>query len=698
MLLLAAALITLETDATRIGLDPARHGAIVSVVDKGSGREFTAPKMTAPLLYELRFTNAASATAMALTEAGAVDVTVRRENDVIVVTVPRHTNAAVAVECRFRTEPGSPLVYGRINVRNDTTNTLTSVRFPAVTWSKYSGAKPESEFLVLPRNDGCLIQKPSTIGWLPSCPYPGSASMQFLATYDDTAGLYAASYDSRCFTKSLGVEKRGDAFRLALLHFPPWQTGGKWQTDYDVVLGTFQGDWQTAADIYKRWAIQQPWCHHTLAQRVAQGDVPRWLTEPSLFYAYSLRGELEPKKPGNRLPLLPAQANAWHKLLGGPTTFMLMSWEKLGPWVTPHYFPPFGGDKDFKAATAALHASGNHTMVYLSGLNWTLRKKGGCDAGELDDTADFLRRGAANAICGSDGQPQHWGKPGADVGEHAAICPATPLAGEILNHSAEECQRLGIDCVQADQIVGGGGPPCFARGHGHPLGGGNWSATALYQIFDNIRHEGKKRSPDFAWSMEEPGEYFISVLDTYHARDYAQGRWPRDGAGVIGVPLFTHVYHEFMHGYGGDSCGISTGPDAAVLYQQAMNLICGKAPGVAVWTRAYEPKATDVAQARLLRSHFELWRGPAREFLVFGTRLTSPPLNVPSQHLKFWTSPKQPARELEVPSVLQSRWRSSDGRIGTLMACVAKNPVMLEIDGKKLTLEPGEARFLMSEK
>jgi hypothetical protein len=607
----------------------------------------------------------------------------------------------VGVECRFRTEQGSSLIFARITVRNRSDAALASIRFPALAWPGQLGDSAADDFLVFPQCDGCLVQSPVTAGWIPTLAYPGAASMQFMALYDATAGFYLAAYDSQAFAKQFGVEKGRGFLRPVLAHLPPSQPQAEWRTEYDVVLGTFRGDWQVAADIYKSWAVKQPWCRRTLRERVAAGDVPRWLTEPSLFYAYSLRGEHAGQRRANRLPLVIQQAEDWRQILDGSATMMLMSWEKKGSWVAPDYFPPYGGEGPFTAATDGLHAKGHHSLVFLSGLKWTLRKFARPDQGmseDLDDRAEFERRGAASAICGLDGEPQKFGNPDPEksvgTGEHAQICPATPLAREILLGSALECQRLGIDCVQADQIVGGGMPPCYSAKHGHPPGGGNWSAKVLYALFDCVRREGKKRDASFAFAIEEPGEFFIPVLDTYHARDYAQGRWPRSGESTVGVPLFTHVYHEFQHGYGGDSCQVFSFASPAALYEQGMNLVCGKSPGVAVWGRDYDPKATEAAQLRMLRSHFELWRGPAREFLVFGRRVTELPLDVPRVRHKFWVGQGRPARELDCPAVLHSTWRLPDGRFGTVVACAASEPVTFQVLGETLALQPGEARLL----
>ena len=240
MILLLAAIVTLETDTTRVAFDPARNGAIVSLVDKASGKEFAASPAV-PLLYELRFTNTVTKSTVTWTEADANGARVERDGDAVVITTlyvrrPEADpfkvkltsgpmmiigNPAVVVKCRFRTEPKSTFIHGRITVGSQQENfSLASVRFPALAWQKQLGPSPEREFLVLPRNDGCIIQAPGTRGSLPVSPYPGSASMQFVSAYDDTAGLYAACCDREGFAKQIGVEKGRDALRLAFLHYP----------------------------------------------------------------------------------------------------------------------------------------------------------------------------------------------------------------------------------------------------------------------------------------------------------------------------------------------------------------------------------------------------------------------------------------------------------------------------------------------
>lgn len=141
------------------------------------------------------------------------------------------------------------------------------------------------------------------------------------------------------------------------------------------------------------------------------------------------------------------------------------------------------------------------------------------------------------------------------------------------------------------------------------------------------------------------------------------------------------------------SASVSAVQSDVALYHQAMNLVCGKAPAVCAWTNWIDPASVHPTQQSILRSHFELWRGPAREFLIFGKRVTARPAECPSLDITFTDWPSRKQRVLSVPSVLQSTWKTLDGRQGSIFACIAREAVTVTVQGAALRLEPGEAVF-----
>ena len=692
-----AQLVTLENALLRIQWRT-ESGAPVSLEDKTTGRQWLNPTVATPL-YRIRLVDEKSPIA----STAAKTVEVRKEQDAVVIECSHDAPAAMTVTCRFRLEEGTASVLGRIAVRSDAPCRIDEVCFPLVALGLPFAGSGEHDRLLLPICDGQVLCNPSEHSAFHQVRYPGSASLQLLAAFDPSAGVSLASRDCEAHTKTFCtrlVDKK--ALELSIAHLLPQTAVTEWELGYDVDLaalrpspGLSEITWESAADLYRRWALEQPWCRQTMAQRVAAGDIPAWLVEPNLLLTFSLRGTMPDGSEGNRLPLLVEQVDRWSKMVGAPVTCLIISWEKLDTWTTPDYFPPFGGDEAFTAATEALHKRGHRTMVFLSGLHWTLRKEmGGAGRRQVsvDQQAEFDRRGRPWAISDAEGEAIISGAPDKGIGRTATICAGTPLAREILVDTSDRCQKLGIDCVQVDQIVGGGMKACFHPKHEHPPGGGTWCSEALYRIFDEIRRQGKARDPNFAFAIEEPGEFYLPLLDTYHARDLHQGRWPRSGAGVLGVPLFTHVYHDYLAGYGSEGCYASDRPSRLAMYQMGMNLVCGKIPAVALWGRWCEPEQVDPPQQRLLRAHIDLWRGPAGEFLNDGQRVAVPPLDVPSFDHTF-REKNGTKRFLSLPTVLHSGWRLPDGREGTLFACVDDKPVEFISAGETIRLEPGEAAF-----
>ena len=697
---MAGEVVSLENDSLSIQWDAGR-GTLVSLKDKPTGREWLDPAAEASL-YSILLADQTSA----ISSTSASQTNVRRQDGAVIVECTHDKPAGFTVTCRFRLEKDSPHVLARIAIRSPTPCRIAEVRFPRIHLRLPFSGSGEQDHVLLPYCDGYVIRDPAKNRFDRRLSYPGAASMQMMAAYAPGAGLYVAARDCEAHTKTFCPRSTGKAIELSIAHVLPQTPVNEWELGYDVALAGLRPSagmpnitWEAAADLYRQWAVRQPWCRQTMAERVGAGDVPKWLTEPTLILTYSLRGKMEDGSLGNRLPLLVEQTERWSKVVGAPITCLITSWEKLDTWTTPDYFPPYGGESRFAAATRELHAGGHRTMVFLSGLHWTLHKDlAGPDRPRVlvDQQAEFDRRGRASAISDSQGEAVTRGKPDQGVGESATICPSTALAREILVGTSQQCRQLGIDCVQVDQIVGGGMSACYHPQHDHPPGGGTWCSQALYRLFAEIRKDGKTGDPGFAFSIEEPGEFYLPILDTYHARDLHQGRWPRSGPGVLGVPLFTHVYHDYLSGYGSEGCYVSERPSRLALYQVGMNLVCGKVPAVAIWGRWCDPEKLDPPQRRLLRAHLDLWRGPAGEFLNFGGRVASPELDVPPLEMTFTEKDGKTRRPLTIPSVLHSAWKLPDGRAGTIFACVHDEPVEFTFGEEKLSLEPGEAAFRSS--
>ena len=685
---IAAEVVVLENESLRAAWDAGR-GTLVSLKDKATGREWLDPAVQTP-----GYTVQLAGEKTPLTSGNATAVRARKAGAAVVVEA-EHPGRTVS--CEFRLETGGPGVLGRISIRSVEPCRIAEVRFPLVTLRlPFSGAG-EDDRMLWPECDGSLLSNPLQNKPDRRFPYPGNASLQLMAAFDGAAGLCFSARDATAHAKAFCSRRSGSGLELSIAHVLPHTPVREWKLPYDVVVAGLKPlpgmpgiTWESAAELYRPWAVQQPWSRRTMAQRVAEGDIPAWVAKPNLVLTYSLRGDLPDKSKGNRQPLLADMVRRWSRVVESPVTCLITSWEKRGTWVTPDYFPPYGGEREFAAMNRTLHAEGHRSMVFLSGLHWTLRKKMGDEM--LDQQAAFDRDGRASALSDAQGEPVLRGPAESDIGLAATICPSTALAREILAGTSQRCQELGIGCVQVDQIVGGGLRECFHPGHTHPPGGGTWSAEALYRIFSEIRQAGRARDPQFVFSLEEPGEFYLPVLDTYHARDLHQGRWPRSGAGVMGVPLFTHVYHEYLAGYGSEGCYASEHPSPLALFQMGSNLVCGKAPAVALWGRWVEPEKLNPAQLRLLRSHLALWRGEAGEFLNYGRRVASPPLAVPAMEMVF-TEKDGTKRPQLVPTVLHARWQLANGRAATVFACIAEKPVEFAVGKERIRLESGEAVF-----
>lgn len=229
--------------------------------------------------------------------------------------------------------------------------------------------------------------------------------------------------------------------------------------------------------------------------------------------------------------------------------------------------------------------------------------------------------------------------------------------------------------VQYDQNHGGSAFVCYNRRHAHPPGYGRWMVEDTEKIFREVRAEGKKLNPQFAFTVEEPCEYFMPYWELYMGRPYNFfGTGSDPSSDRVGVPLFIYVYHEYLLGYGG-----SNEIDIAHPYAEAIKVarkftngtLLEVDPGKPNYRLDTIPSPTEELQ--LARSCALALQSFAKAYLLYGKMLRDPEfVNRSTERIRMWRDPKDNRRTLDLPSVdvplvLESTWQAG-GKVGYVFA------------------------------
>jgi hypothetical protein len=598
-------------------------------------------------------------------------------------------------ECTVKLEENPALSDWRINISNNTRYAIRSVEYPVVQAVMQLGDSMDDDRILLPKQDGYLLGNPARMEWEGDRPdrrynqrydYPGDGrefpagiSAQLLAYYDEGGGMYLGTHDGGGHAKMLGPVWLKDGPEEALdftpVHSIPEAPGNDYLSPYDTVIGCFYGDWQAAADIYKSWAKEQEWCGKKLVERK---DIPDWIKQGAFFFNFRLRYQEGEEAFLDRVP---EYVNRWGKELGIPMVAMMCGWEKIGEWAGPDYFPPYGGDERFRKLCAGLKKSGIRPFPFgLSGLKLPVRKKIGRDWPQPELEIDYDNRACFEehyrrfAAVGPDGKIILDSEVASWDGLHAYACVATPQARKQLHDATLKLvEDFGVQVSQMDQVFNGGSTECYAPAHGHPLGRGKWQVEEMRKIYSDTRSHAKELDPEFVLSQEFQSELFIPFLDIYHGRNYDQPR------GLVGVPLFSYLYHEYIPCYGGDWSSFLSDNTSGVYYHAA-NFVYGNLPAgcpQTMWkmTRNVETGEADPRIMKMAVNACTLFQG-FQQYLVLGEMLHTAPLPVPEVKVNFcglnfsgWKK-----REMPMPSILHCVWKSPEGRIAYALANISDEP------------------------
>lgn len=581
------------------------------------------------------------------------------------------------VEVIVRLDAGGAMSRWKITVENLGKLHLQEVHFPRV-----SGIAPLSnEYLAVPNWMGQLAANPRTLlrdkkhlEW----DYPGHTSMQCFALYQNNGpGLYFSCDDTNSFRKSFLFAGDGQNLSYEMVHLPENQSSPRknYSPEYQAILGTFEGDWVTAAEIYRKWAKEQYWARESRLQRHA---APDWVLKNGFWVWNRGRSEnvLQPATLLQKELQLPVSV-FWH-------------WWHGCAYDTgfPEYLPPREGADAFTTALAQAQKNNIHAIVYMNQRLWGMTTKSWKDEG-----AETF------AVKGPDGQVRPEVYNTFTKQPCASMCMGTPFWRNKYAGLAEQAiKSLGVNGIYMDQACSS--LACYDSSHGHPIGGGTYWMSGFRMLSTDIRHRASSQS-GIALAGEGVGEAWLPYLDLMLSLQVSRERYSAPD-GWEPIPFFHAVYHPYAIFYGNYSSLAmppydelwpkeSAPEDAFRLLdqkfsrqfymEQARAFVWGQQPTIANFTQLQRrERGMEIMYAmRLARV-----RNQAIKYLLYGTYARTPTLkiNVPDatidmSRLSIYAGQQGGLTTFQktFPQALAGAWRAADGQIGVALANISDNPV-----------------------
>ena len=439
---------------------------------------------------------------------------------------------------------------------------------------------------------------------------PGNLCAQFGCYYGPFVGLYSATQDRLGYPKYLEVRRVEQGLRWAWRRVDYHRLDKPFRIGYPIVMTTLAGkvswaatapgrgpapraliravDWRDGADIYKQWAVKQPWCATRYADRP---DVPDWLKQGPAMVRFHRRWLSRPER-------VEAWLDQYWKdhFPQAPLIVAFWGWEHVASWISPKYFPPYPSEEGFARCVRSVRAVSGHPFLWPSGYHWNVtygeREDGGF---EWDDRADFQRAGAAHAAAKRDGSVLLVKRRWLRGGQNALICRGDPWGRQWLDDIGARIVKRGVDMVQVDQVVGGrssGRGECWSTDHGHPPGPGLWFTQTFAQQLQSLLRVCRQTDPAAVLGCEEPQELFNHLVAIQDYRDRQVREKPRL-PGHVPASVFGYLYHEYLPCF-------QSNPRAGDRVGLAYCLVTGQIPH---WT----PHWPITPSPALVAGGFELW-------------------------------------------------------------------------------------------
>jgi len=524
------------------------------------------------------------------------------------------------------------------------------------------------------REEGPLKYNPieyPNIGW--GGLYPSSAQMQYMAYYGPKGGLYVAAHDENCNPKGIEfhrISENGIKFDYRLLIVGAGK--GWYKMPYNMIVGTFDGDWYDASAIYRDWVesskIKRP------PKIVDNKMLPDWYFESPVVVTYPVRGhkDLGDMTPNELYPYTNALGiiNKLNRDLNSKIMALLMHWEGSAPWAPPYVWPPYGGEKVYLEFVNELHKKGNLAGLYASGIGYTLRSNTDTTYNMYKEYTELQLEKVMKVA--PDGGLSITG---VCVGPNSQrivhdMCPANEFVKKVVIDQVSKIVKSNTDYIQYfDQNLGGNCYACYGTSHGHGYGGGAWQNEAMTDIYKDLM-------PILAASKNKPliGCEAAAAEPFYPYLLFNDLRATINLAAGTPVQAYAFLNHEYVNNFMGNQNGV---PNAIQIEKCPMNylqrlayaftsgdmftiILRGNGDMIWSWGTGWEETVPDQEQIIKLIKNLNSWRlGTGKDFLVFG-RMLKPIQFEGATNIPMISKPGN--RNINFPSVFSSNWQDGHDR------------------------------------
>lgn len=576
------------------------------------------------------------------------------------------------------------------------------IEFPKACLPRLIDNDPNGGKILFPYDEGVLLTDEAALPrYEPEFPmsgahfiFPNKVCSQFISYHFNDIGFYIGAHDPKRAFKGIDFYPYEGGVAMQIRLYSGVGYGESFKTDYPIVWQACDGEWQSAAEIYRAWFEKN--LPSNVKKSKENNSLPKWYKSSPLIVTYPVRGvhDMDKMEPNALFPYTNAlpHLNRIKSDTGCQIMALLMHWEGTAPWAPPYVWPPFGGEELFNEFKDALHENGDLLGVYCSGFGYTLKstliESYNCE--EKIKSENVL-----SGVCHSPANKPELGTTCCPYQRYGYdICPNSKRGREILDEAYTPLFESGVDYAQIlDQNHGGGQYMCYAREHDHPPMPGEWMTIGMQKLLN----EWNEQAPNMLFGCESAAaEPFIGNLkmsDNRFELNYPYG---------TPVPLFAFIYHEYLRNFMGNQCGCPFEPQVDTLrYRLAYSFSIGDlmtlvlAPNGDLMTHwgTHDFSAPPDMEKTLLfiKNMNKFYSGVGKEYLCAGKMKNAPKIECDDIVIPLFRGRKTAT----LPRLLSSAWETSDGKTAYIVVNPENERVSFSIETEAFEAAPLNAMLII---